>query len=213
MSIRKKVIRLTESDLARIVKRVIKENEMNQDPCMSSMDDTSMDEYINWDIKTTNCEGSRFGGMSSMGVDEDEDGNIIAFIRYCDGDDEELEYLKRKARYQICKENRLPSEDETLNESDLDRILKRVIKENEEDTIRIPRKYDGVRMELGRVANPQDIIDMYNELVEEGTPLVDYSEGMFYNEDDEEIPTDVILDELNYAIVGEEEDYDEEEDF
>ena len=210
----KKVIRLTESDLARIVKRVIKENEMNQDPCMSSMDDTSMDEYINWDIKTTNCEGSRFGGMSSMGVDEDEDGNIIAFIRYCDGDDEELEYLKRKARYQICKENRLPSEDETLNESDLDRILKRVIKENEEDTIRIPRKYDGVRMELGRVANPQDIIDMYNELVEEGTPLVDYSEGMFYNEDDEEIPTDVILDELNYAIVGEEEDYDdEEEDF
>lgn len=209
----KKIIRLTESDLARIVKRVIKENEMNQDPCMSSMDDTSMDEYINWDIKTTNCEGSRFGGMSSMGVDEDEDGNIIAFIRYCDGDDEELEYLKRKARYQICKENRLPSEDETLNESDLDRILKRVIKENEEDTIRIPRKYDGVRMELGRVANPQDIIDMYNELVEEGTPLVDYSEGMFYNEDDEEIPTDVILDELNYAIVGEEEDYDEEEDF
>ena len=210
----KKVIRLTESDLARIVKRVIKENEMNQDPCMSSMDDTSMDEYINWDIKTTNCEGSRFGGMSSMGVDEDEDGNIIAFIRYCDGDDEELEYLKRKARYQICKENRLPSEDETLNESDLDRILKRVIKENEEDTIRIPKKYDGVRMELGRVANPQDIIDMYNELVEEGTPLVDYSEGMFYNEDDEEIPTDVILDELNYAIVGEEEDYDdEEEDF
>jgi hypothetical protein len=36
---------------------------------------------------------------------------------------------------------------------------------------------------------------------------------MFYNEDDQEIPTDVILDELNYAIVGEEEDYDEEEDF
>ena len=111
----KKVIRLTESDLARIVRRVIKENEMNQDPCMSSMDDTSMDEYINWDIKSVNCEGSRFGGMSSMGVDEDEDGNIKVFIRYCDGDDEELEYLKRKARYQICKENRLPSEDEEDN--------------------------------------------------------------------------------------------------
>ena len=98
-----------------------------------------------------------------------------------------------------------------LTESDITRIVKRVIKENEEDTIRIPRKYDGVRMELGRVANPQDIIDMYNELVEEGTPLVDYTEGMFYNEDDEEIPTDVILDELNYAIVGEGEDYDDEE--
>jgi hypothetical protein len=100
-----------------------------------------------------------------------------------------------------------------LTESDLARIVKRVIKENEEGMIRIPTRYYGVRMELGKSANPQDIIEMYNELVEEGTPLVDYTEGMFYNEDDEEIPTDVILDELNYASVGEEEDYDEEEDF
>ena len=99
-----------------------------------------------------------------------------------------------------------------LTESDLTRIVKQVIKENDEDMIRIPSMYDGVRMELGKRANPQDIIKMYNELVEEGSTLVDYSEeGMFYNEDDQEIPTDVILDELNYAIVGEEEDYDEED--
>ena len=102
-----------------------------------------------------------------------------------------------------------------LTESDLTRIVKRVIKESEENTIHIPRKYDGVRMELGKRANPQDIIEMYNELVEEGTPLVDYSEygteGMFYNEENDEIPVDVILDELNYAIVGEEEDYDDED--
>ena len=99
-----------------------------------------------------------------------------------------------------------------LTEQDLTRIVRRVIKENEEGMIRIPRKDNGVRMELGKSANPQDIIEMYNELVEEGTALVDYSEeGMFYNEDDQEIPTDVILDELNYAIVGEEEDYDEED--
>ena len=106
-----------------------------------------------------------------------------------------------------------------LTESDLTRIVKRVIKENEEDMIRIPREYKGIRAEVGSKASPQDIIDMYNELVEEGTPLVDYSEygteGMFYNEEGEEIPVDVILDELNYAIVGEEdEDYDDEdEDF
>ena len=103
-----------------------------------------------------------------------------------------------------------------LTESDLTRIVKRVIKENEEDMIRIPSMYDGVRMELGKRANPQDIIKMYNELVEEGTTLVDYSEygteGMFYNEEGDEIPVDVILDELNYAIVGEEdEDYDDED--
>ena len=52
-----------------------------------------------------------------------------------------------------------------LTESDLTRIVKRVIKENDEDMIRIPRMYEGVRMELGKRANPQDIIKMYNELV------------------------------------------------
>jgi len=105
-----------------------------------------------------------------------------------------------------------------LTESDLTRIVKRVIKENEEDMIRIPFMYEGIRMELGKRANPEDIIEMYNELVEEGTPLVDYSDGTFNNEDDEEIPVDAILDELNYAIVGKEsgeadddEDYDDED--
>ena len=102
-----------------------------------------------------------------------------------------------------------------LTEADLARIVKRVINENKKDMIRIPSMYDGVRMELGKRANPQDVIEMYNELVEEGTTLVDYSDGTFYNEDDDEIPVDVVLDELNYAIVGEEdEDYDDEdEDF
>jgi hypothetical protein len=77
-----------------------------------------------------------------------------------------------------------------------------------ESKIHIPAHYSGVRMELGLKdsdeANSDDIISLYNEIVEEGTPLVGYSEygteGKFYNEDDDEIPTDVILDELNYAI-------------
>ena len=96
-----------------------------------------------------------------------------------------------------------------LTESDLMMIVKRVIKENDEDMIRIPSMYDGIRMELGKSANPNDIIEMYNELAG-GTPLVDYSDGTFYNEGEDEIPLDVIFDELNYAIVGEEngDDYD-----
>jgi len=105
-----------------------------------------------------------------------------------------------------------------LTESDLTRIVKRVIME-QNDMIEIPKKYDGVRMELGledsEDANSDDIISLYNEIVEEGTPLVSYSEygteGKFYNEDDDEIPTDVILDELNYAIVGGKDEDDEEE--
>jgi hypothetical protein len=73
-----------------------------------------------------------------------------------------------------------------------------------ENKIYIPSHYTGVIMELGEEVDPNDIISLYNEIVEEGTPLVSYSqygtEGKFYNEDDDEIPTDAILDELNYAI-------------
>jgi hypothetical protein len=104
-----------------------------------------------------------------------------------------------------------------LTESDLTRIVNKVIKEdNEEDNIHIPRKYNGVRMELGKSVNPQDIIEMYNELVAsegESVPLEKYEDGYFWNEYMDDIMVDVILDELNYAIVGEEdEDYDDEDE-
>ena len=75
---------------------------------------------------------------------------------------------------------------------------------NIESKIYIPTEYSGVIMELGEEVDPKDIISLYNKIVEEGTPLVSYSEygteGKFYNENDDEIPTNVILDELNYAI-------------
>ena len=96
-----------------------------------------------------------------------------------------------------------------LTESDLMRIVKRVIKENEgENMIRIPSNYSGVVMELGKSSTPEDIMNAYNTEVEEGTPLVSYSDGVFYNEEDMEIPLNDVLDELNYAITGGEEDDD-----
>lgn len=95
-----------------------------------------------------------------------------------------------------------------LTESDLMRIVKRVIKENEgENMIRIPKNYSGVVMELGKFASPEEIIDAYNTTVEEGIPLVSYSEdGFFTDEDGQEIEEYIILDELNYSITGGEED-------
>jgi|688.fasta_scaffold1976152_1 hypothetical protein len=102
-----------------------------------------------------------------------------------------------------------------LTESDLTRIVKRVIKENEEDNIHIPRKYKGIRAEVGSKASPQDIIDMYNEVVAsegESVPLEKYEDGYFWNEYMDDIMVDVILDELNYGLVGDEdEDYDDED--
>ena len=153
----RKTIKLTESDLTRIVKRVIKENRVD----MGILDD--IDDEV-----------------AELPNDEVED-YCLRIIVHCE------------------------------------QIIQNIEIEEDETTINIPSKYEGVIMELGKSANPQDIIEMYNELVEEGTPLVDYSDGTFNNEDDEEIPVDAILDELNYAIVGEEdyddEDEDDDEDF
>ena len=99
-----------------------------------------------------------------------------------------------------------------LTENDLTRIVKRVINEKK-DMIRITGDYSGAKHVLGSSASPEDIMDEYNNAVEEGIPLVSYSDGVFYNQDDEEIPVDVVLDELNYAILGyEEEQLDWDED-
>jgi hypothetical protein len=100
-----------------------------------------------------------------------------------------------------------------LTESDLTRIVKRVINEKK-DMIRITGDYSGAKHVLGSSASPEDIMDEYNNAVEEGTPLVSYSDGVFYNQDGESVPLDVILDELNYAILGHEEeqlDWDEDD--
>lgn len=70
--------------------------------------DYSMDEYIDWDIKSVDCEGSRLGSMSSMGVNYDDDNNPTVRIRYCKGDKDELHYLKSKARMEIKMGNQLP---------------------------------------------------------------------------------------------------------
>jgi hypothetical protein len=107
-----------------------------------------------------------------------------------------------------------------LTESDLIRIVKRVIKENEENTIYIPTVYSGIITELGENVHPQEIINLYNEIVEEGPALVNYSEygteGMFYDEDNDEYHLNEILSTLNLAIIGKDyyglfNDYDEED--
>ena len=75
--------------------------------------------------------------------------------------------------------------------------------------IKISKKYSGIIMELGNSVSPEDIIGMYNELVAsegESTPLEKYEDECFWNDSMDEIPVDVILDELNYAI-SDDEDY------
>lgn len=80
----KKTIRLTESELTNLVREIIKEQE-EYSVYTDSYDD------ISYDIQSVDCGGD-FGG--SVNIDEDD--TIV--IRYCEGDDEELEYLKEKGK-------------------------------------------------------------------------------------------------------------------
>ena len=101
-----------------------------------------------------------------------------------------------------------------LTELDLMRLIKRVINETNQDEkyIFIAKDFKGVRMEFGGESSvtPQSIIELYNEYVEDGTPLVKYltrtknRNDVFINEDGEEIDKVTVLDELNYAILGDE---------
>jgi hypothetical protein len=50
------------------------------------------DEDISYDIESVECDGNGMNGH----VDIDDDDTII--IRYCEGDDESLRYLKRKGK-------------------------------------------------------------------------------------------------------------------
>jgi hypothetical protein len=73
-----------------------------------------------------------------------------------------------------------------------------------ENQIHIPEEYSGVRMELGEFTSPEDIMDTYNSTVarEDVPQLTGYWDGIFYTEDDVDTTLDAVLDELNYAIVG-----------
>jgi len=84
----KKVIRLTEADLTRIVKRVIKESHFEDDSYETEM----------FKVMAKDCNEPKKGNVIVTA-----DG--IAYIEYCKGDREELERLKNIGRERI--KNRL----------------------------------------------------------------------------------------------------------
>ena len=101
----------------------------------------------------------------------------------------------------------------TLTESDLVKIVKRVVKENrhEEKDIFISAGFKSVRNKVGETSSPQSIIELYNEHVEGGTPLVKYlGRDIFLNVNDEEVDKYTVLDELNYVLLGKEDEEDDD---
>ena len=161
----KKVVRLTESDLVRIVKRVVKEE--------SSPKEKGKDLYT-----------------------------LLHSLRNSINDEDKKEALsKLEDVFSIVRD----MEDKSKS--------KRKVNENrhEEKDIFISKGFKGVRMKFGgESASPQSIIELYNEYVEEATPLVKYlGRDIFLNANDEEVDKYTVLGDLNDSLRGEEEDYDE----
>jgi len=81
----KKVIRLTESELTNLVKRIV--NEQMEDVYTDSRED------FQYDIRGVRCNEDTF---TSGHVDIDEDDVIV--IRYCKGNEDSIDRLKRKGK-------------------------------------------------------------------------------------------------------------------
>jgi hypothetical protein len=108
-----------------------------------------------------------------------------------------------------------------LTESDLARIVKRIIKENSNmETINVPRKYKYVIMEVGNNPTIKQIKDLYRKYTEGGdlwepAPLKTYNreEDRFYDEVGDSFSSDKVLNFINYSIQSEKYYDDEDEDF
>jgi hypothetical protein len=95
----KKIIRLTESDLTRLITRIVKENR-------------EMDYDYSYDIQSVDCGRN----IRSGHVDIDDETIVI---RYCEGNEEDLEYLKEKGRRLLHSTNSLfedYSEDDDMSD-------------------------------------------------------------------------------------------------
>jgi hypothetical protein len=109
----KRIIRLTERDLTRLIKRIVKENEDEMGDMYTDFGrkkiPTKYSEDISYDIQSVDCGDN----IRSGHVDIDDDNETIV-IRYCEGNEEDLKYLKEKGMELLRSQYNLPDEDDTL---------------------------------------------------------------------------------------------------
>ena len=89
-----RIVRLTESELTRLITRIVKENR-------------EMDYDYSYDIQSVDCGRN----IRSGHVDIDDETIVI---RYCEGNEEDLKYLKEKGMGLLHSQYNLPDEDDTL---------------------------------------------------------------------------------------------------
>ena len=76
-----------------------------------------------------------------------------------------------------------------LSENDLNRLVKKVIKEQEEyKLLNVPEEYDQVIADVGKNPSPEDVMELWNDLFDGDAPyLEDFDNGVFINDDGDEV--------------------------
>jgi hypothetical protein len=76
-----------------------------------------------------------------------------------------------------------------LSENDLNRLVKKVIKEQEEyKLLNVPEEYDQVIADVDKNPSPEDVMELWNGLFDGDAPyLEDFDNGVFINEDGDEV--------------------------
>ena len=86
-----------------------------------------------------------------------------------------------------------------LTENDLNRLVKKVIKEQEEySLLNVPDQYDQVIADVGKNPSPEDVMELWNDLFDGDAPyLEDFDNGVFINEDGDEVSPEQVYMEMD----------------
>ena len=142
----KKIVKLTESDLVRIVQRVVQEGKTDKGVKEKDSDvkiERFQDTIKNF-IKSHDCKVKQVGDDFEIHSDGEHVGQIM-FRK--DGITVKKQGSKFGKEFDFNELGKVKSEIKKLTESDLTRIVKRVVKENEENS------FDFYMEELGEFVN------------------------------------------------------------
>ncbi len=86
-----------------------------------------------------------------------------------------------------------------LTENDLTRIVKKVIKEQDNHMLlNVSDEYDQVVADLGKNPSPGDVMELWNDLFDGDAPyLEDFDNGVFINEDGDEVSPEQVYMEMD----------------
>ena len=223
----KKIVRLTESGLDRIVRRVINEDEDNQPDYvkvyhMYKNGEVTKKEFYSYmgiledherqgliDYIESQKKGDQ---MESYSINEDMSENtlysdIMGIIHNSNSSHEETLSILRSIADEMESSRRVRRNTEKRFRGDMNEESD--FKDNPQIRLFVPEEYNGAIMELGERPTPGTIIETFNDMFQgDASELVDFDENLFLfiDEDGEKLTPEDIYEMINDATQGDMDD-------